>query len=189
MFDPAEVGGTSFGFTTYGIVSLGNPNIQPEEAKSYTLGLIFEPMQNLSATLDYWRVDRTNEIVQADPNALIPAGQCVNACDGTGGTPNLIGATVPGAQPNTFLYYDADGTLQTVAGFYRKRAHDIATGDEIGYGANEWKLVVDVEETATPEGAGIIRVLFIDADDTAGDHLFDPLDIVDVKAAPTLEPF
>lgn len=79
--------------------------------------------------------------------------------------------------------------VAAVAGFYRKRAHDITTGDEIGYGANEWKLVVDVEETATPEGAGIIRVLFVDADDTAGDHLFDPLDIVDVKAAPSLEPF
>jgi iron complex outermembrane receptor protein len=127
----AEVGGTSFGFTTYGIVSLGNPNIQPEKAKSYTLGLIFEPMQDLSATLDYWRVDRRNEIVQADPNSLIPAGQCVNACDGTGGTPNLISATVPGSQPNTFLYYDIDGTLQTVAGFYRNAAKTKTDGVDL----------------------------------------------------------
>lgn len=79
--------------------------------------------------------------------------------------------------------------IAAIAGFYRKRAHDIAVGDEIGYGANEWKLVVDVEQTATPEGDGVVRVLFVDADDTAGDHLFDPLDIVDVKAAPTTEPF
>lgn len=74
--------------------------------------------------------------------------------------------------------------VAAVAGFYRKRAHDIGEGDEIGYGANEWRLVIDVEQCATPEGDGIIRVVFIDADDTTGDHLFDPLDIVDVKAAP-----
>ena len=37
---PAEVGGSSFGFTTFGILSQGNPDIQPEEAKSYTLGFV-----------------------------------------------------------------------------------------------------------------------------------------------------
>lgn len=79
--------------------------------------------------------------------------------------------------------------LSIEAGFYRKRAHDLVAGDEVGYGANEWRLVVDVEESATPEGNGVIRVLFVDTDDTASVHLFDPLDIVDIKAAPTLEPF
>lgn len=79
--------------------------------------------------------------------------------------------------------------LASEAGFSRKRAHELTAGDEIGYGANEWRLVIDVEESATPEGDGIIRVLFIDADDATTDHLFDPLDIVDVKAVPTPEPF
>lgn len=79
--------------------------------------------------------------------------------------------------------------VAAVAGFFRKRVHDLVAGDEIGFGANEWRLVVDVEESATPEGDGIIRVLFIGADDATSDHLFDPLDIVDVKAAPSLEPF
>lgn len=79
--------------------------------------------------------------------------------------------------------------VAAVAGFYRKRVCDITTGDEVGFGANEWRLVVDVEESATAEGDGIVRVVFIDADDTTTDHLFDPLDIVDVKADPTPEPF
>lgn len=74
--------------------------------------------------------------------------------------------------------------LASVAGFYRKRAGDLTVGDEVGYGANEWKLVALVEESATAEGDGVVRVEFVD--DT--DHLFDPLDIVDVKAAPILEP-
>lgn len=79
--------------------------------------------------------------------------------------------------------------LSTEAGFYRKRVDDLTTGDEIGWGANEWRLVVDVEACATPEGDGIVRVVVIDTDDTTGDHVFDPRDIVDVKAAPTSEPF
>jgi len=106
---PAEVGGSSFGFTTFGILSQGNPNIQPEKAKSYTLGLILEPIRDLSLTLDYWRIDRTNEIIQADPNAII----------GTLPTTGVPLSRINGAQPNTFIYYDVDGNIGTVTGFYQ----------------------------------------------------------------------
>jgi iron complex outermembrane receptor protein len=109
---PAEVGGSSFGFTTFGILSQGNPNIQPEKAKSYTLGLILEPIRDFSATLDYWRIDRKNEIIQADPNSII--GNLP-----TTGTPL---SKIPGALPNTFIYYDVDGNLGTVTGFYQNAA-------------------------------------------------------------------
>ena len=115
---PAETGGTSFGFTNYNILSLGNPNIQPETAKSYTLGLIFEPMPGTSATVDFWRIKRRNEIVQADPAQVIPATQCVTECDGTAGNPDLRNSTAPGIQANTFLYYDSEGNLATVAAPY-----------------------------------------------------------------------
>ncbi|HEX6704275.1 MAG TPA: TonB-dependent receptor [Albitalea sp.] len=110
---PAERGGSSFGFTTFGILSQGNPNIQPEKAKSYTLGLIAEPVPGASVTVDYWRIDRKNEIVQADPASIV-GNACILACPGT--TP---GVPVAGAQPNSFLYYDVDGNLATVTGFYR----------------------------------------------------------------------
>ncbi|MCG3189698.1 MAG: Vitamin B12 transporter BtuB [Burkholderiaceae bacterium] len=129
---PAEVGGSSFGFTSYGILSQGNPNIQPEKAKSYTLGVIAEPVRDFSATLDWWRIDRKNEIVQADPNSIIPAGQCVSGCDGSDAShPNLVSAKVPGALPNTFLYYDVDGTLATVTGFYRNAAKTKTDGVDL----------------------------------------------------------
>lgn len=128
---PAETGGSSFGFTTFGILSQGNPNIQPETAKSYTLGLIFEPLPSTSVTVDYWRVDRRNEIVQADPNSIIPAGQCVNACDGTGGTPNLVNQQVGGALPGTFIYYDSTGTIATVTGFTRNAAKTKTDGVDL----------------------------------------------------------
>jgi iron complex outermembrane receptor protein len=112
----AEVGGSSFGFTTFGILSQGNPDIQPEEAKSYTLGVVWEPMAGTSFTLDYWKIDRENEILQADPNTII--GNLPST-----GTPN---SRINGALPGTFIYYGVDGNIATVTGFYRN-ASDTST--------------------------------------------------------------
>lgn len=118
---PAEVGGASFGFTSYGILSQGNPQIQPETAKSYTLGLVLEPVANLSATFDWWKIDRKNEIVQADPNTIIGSTPAT-------GTPLT---KVPGALPNTFIYYNADGDIGTVTGFYRNAAKTTTDGYDV----------------------------------------------------------
>jgi iron complex outermembrane recepter protein len=107
---PAETGGSSFGFTTVGILSVGQPGIKPETAKSYTLGLIFEPIPGSNATIDFWRIDRKNEIVQADPASIIPQGTPT-----TGGVPL---SKLPGALPNSFIYYDGNGELATVQGNY-----------------------------------------------------------------------
>lgn len=115
---PAERGGSSFGFTAYGILSQGNPNIKPEKAKSYTLGLVAEPFAGTSATLDYWKVDRRNEIVQADPASIIgdkPAS----------GDPYT---SIEGAQPGTRIYYGEDGSIATVTGFYRNAAKTMTDG-------------------------------------------------------------
>ena len=134
---PAETGGSSFGFTSYGILSQGNPDIKPEKAKSYTIGLILEPIPGTSATIDYWKIDRKNEIVQADPASIIPSGQCINFCDGTipeGGTvptPDYRSLQRPGSQSNTFLYYDNEGNLSTVTGFYRNAAATKTDGIDV----------------------------------------------------------
>ena len=118
---PAETGGSSFGFTTFGILSQGNPNIQPEKAKSYTLGLIAEPFAGSSATLDFWKIDRKNEIVQADPASII--GNLPQK-----GTPLT---KIPGAQPNSFIYYDVDGNIGTVTGFYRNASKTKTDGVDL----------------------------------------------------------
>jgi iron complex outermembrane recepter protein len=49
----------------YNYLSGGNTNLQPEKAKSLTFGLVFTPMRNLSATIDYFdiKVDNTIGIV------------------------------------------------------------------------------------------------------------------------------
>jgi len=119
---PAELGGTSFGFTSIGILTIGQPGLQPEKAKSYTLGLVFEPIPGNSATVDFWKIDRKNEIVQADPAAIIPPG-----------TPqtSVPLSKIPGAIPGSFIYYDSTGQLATVSGNFQNASKTLTQGVDL----------------------------------------------------------
>jgi outer membrane receptor protein involved in Fe transport len=60
----------------------GNPNLSAEKAKSYTVGIVLQPIPSFNATVDYWNIK-----VDGDINSLAPAlvlNQCVFAgqfCD------------------------------------------------------------------------------------------------------------
>jgi iron complex outermembrane receptor protein len=53
-----------------GLLSSANPAIKPEKSDSYTLGAIFEPLTNLSASVDFYAIKKTNVIV---PPSTFPA--------------------------------------------------------------------------------------------------------------------
>jgi iron complex outermembrane receptor protein len=57
----------------------GNPNLQPETSKNWTVGVVFEPtfVKNLSATVDYWSYDVTNSI------GAVGASTILSSCYGT----------------------------------------------------------------------------------------------------------
>lgn len=103
---PAESGNSaSFGFTNIGILTIGNPDLKPEEAQAYTFGVVYEPMEGTSLSVDYYRIDRDNEIVTAD-QAVVVGDLPIN------GVPN---SRIPGQIPNSFLFYDEDGDLATIS--------------------------------------------------------------------------
>ncbi|MGB9428605.1 MAG: TonB-dependent receptor, partial [Gammaproteobacteria bacterium] len=54
-----------------GLYSAANPNIQPERARNYTLGMVFQPLSALSGTLDYYNILKTNVIAPPSPSGLI----------------------------------------------------------------------------------------------------------------------
>jgi iron complex outermembrane receptor protein len=56
-----------------GQLTSGNPNIQPERARNYTLGTIFQPTDAFSGTLDYYNIEKTNVITAADPSVALDA--------------------------------------------------------------------------------------------------------------------
>jgi iron complex outermembrane receptor protein len=55
----------AFQFTT---VTGGNPNLKPEKSQSYTLGLVVEPIKDLSIDLDSWWIFLKNQIVDGGLN-------------------------------------------------------------------------------------------------------------------------
>jgi len=54
---------------TYG----GNPEVQPEEADIFTVGLVFNPesIEGLSVTIDYWDIELTNAISSIGPDVIL----------------------------------------------------------------------------------------------------------------------
>ena len=66
----------------YNYLQGGNPNLDPETSKSTTVGAVFTPMKNLSASVDYFKIKVKNEIAVISPALVI--NQCVFAgqfCD------------------------------------------------------------------------------------------------------------
>ncbi len=59
------------GFGYAATLSVGNPNLKPERSRSYTVGMVLEPVQQVSFTFDYYNIRRDDEIVPA-PLGLEP---------------------------------------------------------------------------------------------------------------------
>lgn len=79
-----------------GAITIGNKNIKPETSKSYSLGMVLEPIKNISLSIDWWKIVRNGEINGSDPGAVVanPAGypdaQIVRG-EATSNFPGLVG--------------------------------------------------------------------------------------------------
>jgi iron complex outermembrane receptor protein len=50
-----------------------NPDLKPETSRSATLGLVFEPIKGYNIALDYWRIERKDEIGLKSTDDLLAA--------------------------------------------------------------------------------------------------------------------
>jgi outer membrane receptor protein involved in Fe transport len=57
--------------TTVGGLTPPNPNLRPEKAKISTAGLVLQPAKDVSISVDYWFINRRDEIVRQDFNELL----------------------------------------------------------------------------------------------------------------------
>lgn len=60
----------------YNFLQGGNPNLQPETAKSQTLGVVLTPLRDLSVTLDYFNIKVKDVISTIDPTLTLQ--QCLD---------------------------------------------------------------------------------------------------------------
>ena len=97
----AAHGGNSYvGQYSLGLNSVGNPNLKPETSRSFTGGVVFQPVRWLSLTVDYYNIHKKDLIFNpADSTyansylngGTLPAGITI--------TPNPVDPAFPGLTP------------------------------------------------------------------------------------------
>ncbi|HEY0116599.1 MAG TPA: TonB-dependent receptor [Allosphingosinicella sp.] len=78
---PAYVRNNSYGQTT-----LASPNLDPEESESLTLGAIFNPLPNVTFTVDYYDITKTGAITSPSNAPALQAYYSCTAAQVNGGT-------------------------------------------------------------------------------------------------------
>lgn len=84
----------------YGQTSISNADLRPEKSRSYTAGILIEPIRNLSFTVDYYNIKKTDAITTANNSPAIAAyyaGTAIPA--GYGVIPDAPDVNNPNAQP------------------------------------------------------------------------------------------
>ncbi len=58
------------------VFSTGNPQIKPEKSQSWNFGVVLEPTKDMNVSVDFWQIERKNEILGADAQSVLnnPAG-------------------------------------------------------------------------------------------------------------------
>jgi len=70
------------------IITRPNPDLKPEESKSYSVGIVLQPTSTTSLTVDAWEIKRTNEIAQGSTADAIAAGNVLRDSNNIGGVAN-----------------------------------------------------------------------------------------------------
>jgi iron complex outermembrane receptor protein len=73
--DYAAAHGNNAYVRPYGLAydTIGNPDIQPEKSKSWTFGVLWQPLEQFSASVDYYDIKKTGVIGQFDTQAVLDA--------------------------------------------------------------------------------------------------------------------
>ncbi len=114
------------GTYSVGLTASGNPELDPEESDSYTVGIVLEPTSNVSLTLDYWNIEVENLISGAD---YAPALTEYYANNGVVTAPG-IDAVVPGAVDPDFP--NALPLIGFIQYSYQNADSEIAEGIDLG---------------------------------------------------------
>jgi iron complex outermembrane receptor protein len=94
---------------------------------------VFEPFRDTNMSIDYFKIERKNEITQADQSAIAGNNPAqLPACATNGNVQpcfDLQNTTrLPGNLPNSFLYYNELGVLSTISGPFSNLAKTTTDG-------------------------------------------------------------
>src|SRR3546814_6863884 len=78
-----------------GLTQCGNPDLDPEKSTAFTAGVIFEPIRNVSLTVDFWHIKVKNLITGVTSTGPAEAAYYAN-----NGNVNIPGITAIAGQPD-----------------------------------------------------------------------------------------
>lgn len=94
---------------SYGLTTLASPNLKPEKSRSITLGAVFQPVRNITLTVDYFDIKKTGAITSPSNDPALAAYYSCTLAEFNGGTCpipagyNVVAGTpdpnTPGALP------------------------------------------------------------------------------------------
>jgi iron complex outermembrane receptor protein len=113
------------GTYSIGLTATGNEALEPEESQSYTAGIVFEPADWLSMTVDYWHIEVDALISGAD---YAPA---IDAYYQNNGVVNIEGINVIPAAPDP-EFPNALPLLGFIEYSYQNANSEVASGVDLG---------------------------------------------------------
>jgi iron complex outermembrane recepter protein len=126
----ASHGGNAYATGAYnvGLTQTGNPALDPEKSESFTAGLIFQPLNNLSMTLDFWRIEVKGLITGVTNTSDAEAQYYSN-----NGVVDIPGITAIPGTPDT-AFPNALPQLGFIQSSYKNQDKEVVSG--IDFGAN-----------------------------------------------------
>jgi iron complex outermembrane receptor protein len=129
----AQHGGADSGYASgqfpVGLTSSGNPDLNPEKSTTMTAGLIFEPIRNVSFTLDVWRIKVRDLIV-----GVTNIGPFIEEYYSNNGVVNAPGIVVSPGIPNG-LFPNALPHIGFIESSYANADNQLVQGIDFGMNA------------------------------------------------------
>ena len=63
----------------FNVLAGGNPNLSPEKSRQFSLGLVLQPVKNLSATIDYFHIKIDKLVTTLDPEFIVDQAAAGNS--------------------------------------------------------------------------------------------------------------
>ena len=128
---------------SYGSTTLASQNLDPEKSRSFTAGIVFEPIRNVSFTVDFFDIKKTGAITSltaGDALAAYYSGQAIP--EGFTVTPDAVGVGFENATPRVGLVASQLVNANTIH----------SQGIDFG-GSARFDLADDVRYTISGEGS------------------------------------
>lgn len=146
---------------SYGLTTLASPNLRPERSRSFTAGVLVEPIRNLSFTVDYFNIVKTGAITAPDTGPAIQ-GYYTNGQTNFGNITVIPGApdpNFPNARP-TVAFVQAS---LINANRIKSEGIDFGASFRHNFGAFRWTSNLDasllLELSTTVDG---VRQTYVD---------------------------